>query len=99
MCAASVSACASAAASFIIYESISSVGSSRLVSRYELSSFSVIIVGFCTAKIRIYSYMAKEMRVFLFFLVKRVGERGLGMAFLTGLKWGTFYCNVVIVMV
>ena len=51
------------------------------------------------AKIRIYSDMAKEMRVFLFFLVKRVGERGLGMAFLTGLKWGTFYCNVVIVMV
>ena len=42
--------------------------------------------------------MAKEMRVFLFFLVKRVGERGVGMAFLTGLKWGTFYCNVVIVM-
>ena len=29
--------------------------------------------------------MAKEMSFFLFFLVKRVGERGVGMAFSTGL--------------
>ena len=46
-----------------------------------LSASCARVHAFCSAKIRINSDMAKEMRVFLFFLVRRVGERGVGMAF------------------
>ena len=45
--AASVLACASAAASFIIYESISSVVTSRLVRRKQLPYLSVIGMKLC----------------------------------------------------
>ena len=47
----------------------------------RLNSMLLSVNTNCDAKIRINSETAKEMRVFLFFLVKRVGERGVGMAF------------------
>ena len=72
--AASVLACASAAASFIIYESISSVGSSRLVRRYELSSFSVISMGILRQNYEL--ILKRQRKLGDFFILVRVGENG-----------------------